>query len=251
LARKISSNDNVAAVVPIVAPLLSFPPEDTSHTYLVTAKSRGDRSIALTGTNRGSFVGAIVAWIGDRWQTISFESRHEMMTAYLLLSHPKLTDLREQVRSPGYVDSDGVHHDHVFDFVATIDGKDHAIACKLQSSTDRLNFRATLGLLASQMGEFADTVDLVVEGAFSRTRAFNAELFHFLRFEHDEEADQVVSTLVSSLEGVTTVAAIVAASGLKGRGWRSLVRMCAHHRVAVVRGRIDDYTTLIARDIAA
>jgi hypothetical protein len=52
---------------------VNFPPPDTSKAYLVAARSRGDRNIALTGTNRGSFVGAIVAWINGRWQTISFE----------------------------------------------------------------------------------------------------------------------------------------------------------------------------------
>lgn len=230
---------------------LGFPPPDTSKIYQVVAKTRGQRHIALKGTNRGSFVGALVAWINGRWQTISFESRHEMMTAYILLSNPKLTDLREQIWSPGFVDGNGKHHGHVFDFVATIDGKDHAIACKLSSSADRLDFRATLAALAGQMGAFADGVDLVLEGSFSRVRAFNAELFHFLRYEQDPEADALVSAVIADVEGVTTVSAIVLAAGLKGRGWRSLVRHCANDRVIILNGRIDDYGALITRNIAA
>lgn len=228
-----------------------FPPPDTSKIYHVVAKTRGDRHIALKGTNRDSFVGALVAWINGRWQTISFESRHEMMTAYILLSHPKLTDLREQVRSPGFVDRDGKHHGHVFDFVATIEEEDRAVACKLVSSAERLDFRETLASLAGQMGDFADGVDLVLEGSFSRVRAFNAELFHFLRYEQDPEADALVAEVIAHVEGVTTVSAIVAAAGLKGRGWRSLVRHCANDRLVILDGRIDDYGTLVTRNTAA
>ena len=229
----------------------NFPPPDTSKIYHVAAKTRGDRHIALKGTNRGSFVGALVAWINGRWQTISFESRHEMMTAYILLSHPKLTDLREQVRSPGFIDSNGKWHGHVFDFVAAIEGEDRAFACKMASSSDRLDFRETLAALAGQMGDFADGVDLVLEGSFSRVRAFNAELFHFLRYEHDHEADALVAEVIANVEGVTTVSAVVLAAGLKGRGWRSLVRQCANDRVIILNGRIDDYGALITRNIAA
>ena len=120
------------------------------------------------------------------------------------------------------------------------------------SSTDRLEFRSLLGAIKTQMGDFADDITLVLENSFSRTRAFNAELMHFIRWEKDDEADAAVAAVIADLIGVTTISVIVSATGMKGRAWRSIVRQCARGEAIVASAtRIDDYATLICRNLVA
>lgn len=233
----------------LVVPTRDFTPVmDTPNEYLMTHRTRATRLIALKGNNRGSFIGALTAWINGRWQAIVFESRHELMTAYILLANPRLDDLWDQAERVGFWGADGKWHHHTFDYLATIDGKKHAVACKLESSTERLEFRTTLGLIAHQNGHFADEVVLVTEKAFSREWALECELRHFIGSEIDDETDAVVLPILAGIETSMTIRDIVAASGRKGKAWQSIVRLIQKGYAQTVPGtRIDDYDTLIVR----
>lgn len=224
------------------------PVQDTPTEYLTAHRTRGTRLIELKGNNRGSFIGSLTAWINGHWQVIVFESRHELMTAYILLTHPELQDLWEQAERVRFLGADGKWHYHTFDFLVTIDGKKYAIACKMESSAERLDFRTTLGLVADQNDQFADEVVLVTEKAFSREWALEAELRHFVGSEVDDETDAIVLTILRTIETSTTIREIVAASGRKGKAWRSLVRLIQKGYAQTVPGtRIDDYDTVIVR----
>jgi len=224
------------------------PIPDTPNEYLMSHRSRGTRLVALKGNNRGSFVGALVAWINDHWQTIVFESRHELMTAYILLAQPGLEDLWDQAERVGFRGVDGKWHHHTFDFLVIIDGKKLAVACKLESSTMRLEFRTTLGLIGHQNEHFADEVLLVTEDAFSREWALEAELRHFIGSEKDDDADAIVLPILRGIQTETTIRDIVAAAGIRGRAWRSIVRLIQHGYARTIPGtRIDDYDTRVVR----
>jgi hypothetical protein len=225
------------------------PTPDTPFLYHMSARSRASRIVELRGNNRSSFVGAFVAWLKGRWQTLVFESRHELLTAYLLLGTPGLQDLHEQPPRIQYVGLNGLPTFHTFDFLATINDRRYAVACKFKNSAERLHFREQLALIKGQFAGFADEVLLVTEQDYSREQAVQAELFHHINSRSDEESDAVVFALVNSLVGTVAIETVIKASGLeKSRAWRSIVRLAGRRRLWVEPGhRIDNYGTPIRR----
>ena len=171
------------------------------------------------------------------------------MTAYILLATPGLQDLHEQPPTIHYRGLNGLPTLHTFDFLVTIDGRRYAIACKFKNRAERLHFREHLALIKAQFGDFADEVLLVTEQDYSRQQALQAELYHFIGREVDEESDMVVLELVSTLVGAATIGAVVQASGLeKWRAWRSIVRFAGRRLLHVDHGhRIDNYKSPIRR----
>jgi len=224
------------------------PVADTDFIYQMAARTRASRIVELRGNNRGSMVGAFVAWLNGGWQTLVFESRHELKIAYILLAKSGLQDLFDQPPRVRFIGLDGEVHAHTFDFLAVINGRRYAVAAKFRSSAERLHFRRQLAVIKSQCSDFADEVLLVTEEDFTKEDALAAELFHFIGRENDPEADALVGKIVSTLTGSATVGSIVAASGLKSRAWRSIVRLVGLNQVNVVgTARIDDYDTCIIR----
>lgn len=225
-----------------------YPPTDTDRHYRLAAQSRASRIVELRGNNRSSFIGAFVAWLDGKWQTLVFESRHELMTAYILMANPGLDKLWDQPPRVSFIGLDGKVHHHTFDYLARINGKTYAIACKFASSVERLYFKHQLGAIKAQLNGFADEVLLVTEEDYSRDAALIAELYHFMRHERDDEADAAVAKISGGLLGSTTIEDLVRATGLKSRAWRAIVRAVGSRRLAIAgKGRIDDYATTIVR----
>jgi hypothetical protein len=224
------------------------PTPDTQFSYLMAARSRASRIVDLKGNNRGSFIGAFVAWLDGKWQTLVFESRHELLTGYILLSTKGVEDLQDQPPLVRYIGLDGRWHAHTFDYLVIVNGKRYAVACKFASSVARLRFKHQLSTIRAQLNGFADDVLLVTEQDFSRERALAAELFHFMRREIDDEADAAVAAIVDTLSASTTIGDLVRAAGLNARGWRAIVRAVGEHRLQIVgKRRIDDYSTSVVR----
>ena len=237
-----------AKTPPAAACLVDPPSADTELVYHMAARSRASRIVDLKGNNRGSFIGAFVAWLDGKWQTLVFESRHELMTGYILLGTPGVDGLWDQPPRVSYIGLDGQLHHHTFDFLATINGRRYAIACKFASSSARLHFKLQLAAIKAQLNGFADEVLLVTEADYTRERALAAELFHFISRERDDEADQAVERVVDSLIGSTSIGEVVAVTGLRSRAWRAIVRAVGNRRLQIVgRRRIDDYTTQVVR----
>jgi hypothetical protein len=227
---------------------LKRPPLDSDVAYRIAQKTRATRLPGLKGNNRGSFVGAFVAWSGDRWETHVFESRHELLTAYILMANPGFESLWSQPPRVQFLGFDGKIHHHTFDFLVVVNGKKYAVACKFASSVLRLNFKHQLACIKAQLNGFADEILLVTEQDYTVETALVAELYHFMRREHDDEADLAVAKVISSLSGSTTIDDLVRATGLKARAWRAIVRAVGSRQLAIVgKNRIDDYGTAVAK----
>lgn len=196
--------------------------------YTPTLPSRASRRIPLKGNS--SFRGALVMSLGAN-RSVTFESRLEMMTAYMLLQRDDIADLYDQSTAIEYLDTDGKQRSHTPDFMAvTKDGRRILVAVKRSDSAQRRNFRRTLGLIKAQMGRVADDLVLVTEKSFSAEEASNAELFHQIGREIDDEADAVLIALIDSLNSGCTIAQLVDASGLGARAYRSIIRLLAQNR---------------------
>lgn len=228
--------------------LVHGPVSDSEYLYHMAARSLASRIVELKGNNRGSFIGAFVAWLDGRWQTLVFESRHELATGYILLSTPGVEGLKDQPRRFHYIGLDGKYHHHTFDYLVTVHGRRYAVACKFASSVKRLHFKHQLSAITAQLDGFADEVLLVTEQDYTREQALAAELSHFIGREQDEEADRAVDALIQTLNGSTTIGEIVDATRLKSRAWRAIVRSVGRRRLQIVgKGRIDDYSATVMR----
>lgn len=192
--------------------------------YTPTLASRAERYIALRA--KGHFSGAFVVYFDNVRRIVVFESRLELLTAYVWCTLPGVVDLFDQVRLSPYIDDDGRERHHILDYIAVMaDGRRIGLAVKPAGSADRRNFRRTLELIMGQCTDQIDEIRLVTEQSFSRSQAENAELIHFVGSEVDEEADQVVSKVISSLRGIATIESVVDATGLEGRAFRSVIRL--------------------------
>lgn len=192
--------------------------------YTPTLTSRAERYIALRA--KGHFSGALVVYFNGVRRIVVFESRLELLTAYVWSTLLGVVDLLDQVRLSPFIDDDGHVRHHILDYVAVMaDGRRIGLAVKPAGSAARRNFRRTLELIMAQCSDQIDEIRLVTEQSFSREQAENAELIHFVSSEIDEEADQAVGKIISSLSGTTTIESLVDATGLEGRAFRSVIRL--------------------------
>ena len=155
-----------------------------------------------------------------------FESLLEMKVLHLLLARPDIWDLWEQPERIRYVDADGTTKLTFFDFLITLRcGRKIAIAVKPAAIVEGTGFRQELELIrASTPLSFADDVVLVTDRSFTPADARNAERLQEFRRTPDEEADEIITELLRGLRSETTIAALVASSGLDGRGFRAAFR---------------------------
>jgi hypothetical protein len=208
--------------------------------------SRASRYIALRA--KGHFSGALVIYCNQTRQIVVFESRLELHTAYTWSTRPDVVDLFDQVRLKPWIDEQGREHQHTLDYLAIMaDGRRIGLSVKPEASANRRNLRQDLAQILAQNGDMLDEIRLVTEKSFSREQVENAELIHFVLSECDDEADQIVADLIGSLTGTTTIEAVVNASGLEGRAFRSVIRMVGRGICRQVsQGRLR-YPTLIGR----
>jgi len=218
--------------------------------YIPTLPSRASRAIPLR--TRSSFRGAFVTTFGGVRRAVVFESRLELLTAYLLVTSAGVVDIWDQPTPIEYVDGDGEVRRHTADYLVTMsDGRKVLVAVKPAGSATRHDLRTTLGLIRAQMPmSFADEIVLVTDRSFSREQAENAELIHHIGGETDDEADLVLTGLIATLQANTTIGALVQASGLEGRAYRSIIRLIGQgfcHQVG--KGHLR-YDSRIARSAA-
>jgi hypothetical protein len=216
-------------------------------TFETTLPSIASRKIPLRG--KFSFRGAIAAKINGRRRSIVYESRLELKVSYIVLSKKGIVDLIDQPPPVSYIDFDGKSRTHTFDYLAIADdGKRFAVAVKPNAKVDTLEFRRTLQLIRAQWGDYADDLLLITESSFTAAEADNAELFFHIGGEVDDEADQTMMSLIDSLNATCSIGALVKASGLEGRAFRSIVRLIAHHRCRHVGRERISYATLVAQN---
>ncbi len=176
------------------------------------------------GSGRGMMSCLLPSW--DHNRRVVYESILEMKVLHLLLARPDIWDLWEQPERIRYVDADGNAKSTVFDFLATLRcGRKVAVAVKPAAIVEETGFRQELELIrAATPLSFADDVVLVTDRSFTPADARNAERLQEFRRAPDDEADQIIGELLRGLQCETTIAELVASSGLDGRGFRAAFR---------------------------
>jgi hypothetical protein len=204
----------------------------------ITSRSvHGKSSVAC----RPSIVGGAIP------REIMCESGLEKKVAHVLLTHLQVVDLREQPPSVAWIDAAGNQHRHTFDFIATLkDGRKLAVAVKPKDRAERLRLADVLSMIARQLPRgFADGVLLITDADLPRDLIHNAALLHHARRAPDAELDAAVLSLLGS-ESVTTIGALVRASGRGGDAFRSVTRLIANGAIAVTGQSRIGYATQVA-----
>jgi hypothetical protein len=215
-------------------PTASFRPvEPSTATRKVKLKDKGSSRGALVTTD-------------TRPRCITHESTGEEKTAYILLTHPDVIEVRDQPPAVRFTDGDKERH-HTFDFIATRrDGQKFAIAVKPAEKARRIDLQRTLRLIAGQMPRsVADAVVQVSEDKLARNLVHRARLFHAVRRDPPSPADHAVASLIASLNGCTRIGSIVEATGLGADAFRATVRLIAAGDLITEPNARIDYDTLV------
>lgn len=209
------------------------PPGASITTRRVHGKSKG--------ACRPSIVGGAIP------REIMCESGLEKKVAHALLTHSQVADLQEQPPAVAWIDAAGNRHRHTFDFLATLkDGRKLAVAVKPRDPAERHRLADVLALIAKQLPRgFADGVLLVTDADLPRHLVHNSALLHHARRAPDADLDAFVLSLVGAAS-VTTIGALVRASGRGGDAFRSITRMIADGVISVIGQSRIGYATQVA-----
>lgn len=222
----------------------------TTSSFSFPRPSRSTRHISPR--SRASLRGALVAQLpADRHpRRIVFESKLEQRVLHLLLARPDIQDIWDQPPAITYRAEDGREKRHVFDYLATFtSGRRIAIVVKPAQRASRPSFRNEFQLIrASTSVAFAHDVFLMTDQSFSPFAARNAARLHEFRRIPDPEADIRIRSIITTLVGETTIADLVARSGLGGRGFRAVFRAIYAGTVqALDEGDIEATTRIVRR----
>jgi hypothetical protein len=221
------------------------PPVPTARLWTPPSYGSPTRRISMK-SSKGSARATLVA----NSVRIMAESNLEKKAMLAALADPNTAGLREQYPRQKYVGDDGETHTHTFDFlVLHKDGSRTANSVKPLAFVESSGIARILKLLAAQMSPAtADRVNLVTERNLGRTVNFNAELIHAVRRDPSPAADDaIIAGLVDGLIGSTTVRALVAASGLKGYGYRAVARLIADGCLCLTRSERITYDAVVRR----
>jgi hypothetical protein len=157
---------------------------------------------------------------------IVFESKLEQRVLHLLLARRDVHDIWDQPPAVTYPAADGRQKRHVCDFLFTrADGRRIAIAVKPTERAIMRKFRDELQRIRAGTDlVFAQDVVLITDRSFTPPAARNAARLHEFRRTPDLEADEIVTSIIGRLTETTTIAEVVADSGLFGRAFRAAFR---------------------------
>lgn len=186
---------------------------------------------------------------GPATRRVMVESNVELKAAHVLLARHDVVHLREQAEPVSFVDGEGKHRRHYFDFVVTLDtGEKVAVAVRPHERALRHDLDGTLRDIAAQMAPtVADRVVHMSERHLPRDVVEDARLLRAVRRDNRPEDDEAVAAIVATLNGVVTVGGLVHASGLHGRGFRAVVRLIGDGVLGIVGARGITYATRVAR----
>ncbi|MRX50290.1 hypothetical protein GI374_07480 [Paracoccus sp. S-4012] len=158
-------------------------------------------------------------------RTMQVESHTEMQVALVMLARPEVIDLENQLPHR-WTDRDGALRTHFFDFrVSLRNGSRIALIVRSARKAANLDFRQTVRLIASQvLPEFADQVGVMTEKHLDPIEVHNAELIQSVR-QSDPEADAEVRSVISGMVGAGRIGDLAERTGLRGRGFRAVVRL--------------------------
>jgi hypothetical protein len=201
---------------------MTNPPEDKRQPLVLPSLSPRNLSGASKNHLTGFFVISDGMGLG---RVVGAESHFEFNFGLCLATHPDTSDLQEQVRFE-WRDTDGDLHDHFFDFVVTCtDGARIAYTVK-PLVWNRGTFADNIPHIAQQArasGQFSD-VRLLSDADLDQVSLFNAKLLHACRaVVPDHDATSMI--VVRNMDGMATMRTLVEQTGLKGDGFRAMVRL--------------------------
>lgn len=171
--------------------------------------------------------------------SILSESHRETEAAAGFLGRTDVIEVREQQRVH-YLDEQGRRRSHVFDLIVTFkNGHKVAYAVKPLAVALRQDLRTTLEQVAKFVpSAVADAVAILVESDVSGWRYSNATALYSVAFDpKDEPAYAAVRTAIGAAK--TTIGEIVAATGMKGRAFRAILRLFRGGELGIADGPFD------------
>ncbi|MFB2594856.1 hypothetical protein ACEYYB_08385 [Paracoccus sp. p4-l81] len=226
--------------------------DQSTQTFRRPSASRATRipSARSKASSRGIITAKLPA--DDHPRKFWFESKLEQRVFFLLAARPDTHDIQEQPPAVAYTDRQGRPRNHHFDFLLTQrSGLRLAIAVKSAGIVDRRRFREELQLIraVTPLG-FAKEVILVTDRSFTRAEALNAERLHEFRRVPDPDADAAIAALLADLSTETTIASLVEASRLEGRGFRATFRAIYAGLARPLAAGVIQPSTLITAGVA-
>lgn len=154
---------------------------------------------------------------------ITYESSLERDLAYILLAHPDVADVQDQVPIDYY--DNGVKRKHTIDFVATLkNGTKTAFFVKPAKRVQSSGIEETVELIREQAPkDFADHYEIRTGEHITRIRAENARLIHRARRTRCEEDIAIIAKVAANLCGTVTIQTLLAASLNSGNGFYAVV----------------------------
>lgn len=203
------------------------PPSRSLASRIPSARSRG--------SSRGLITAHLPADSGPRY--FWYESKLEQKVFYLLAGRRDVFNIHEQSAPISYRNRRGRPQAHYPDFLLTKRcGTRLAIAVKPHGLVESTGFRDELALVRKNMPlSYAKDLVLITEKSFAPCEARNAERFHEFRRHADPDADALILDLLANLKMDTTIASLVAASGLEGRGFRTVFRAIYNGLASTIR----------------
>lgn len=192
--------------------------------------------------------------VGPDRRVLIFESHLERKAASVLVARPDIVHLWDQPPAVNYKDYDGSWRRHTFDFLATRRcGTRFAIAVKPAELVKLRNFDARLRLIAQQVPpSYATGVILVTEKMISDDDFSNSLLLRSVLLDTDFEAYELLTSIVGSLNGATTVAHLGKTLRRNNGGFRAVVRLISEGvLVKVGPGLLSPKTLVRAAERAA
>lgn len=165
-----------------------------------------------------------------------FESHLELMVFFLLALLPEVATIREQPKAVAYLDGETAHG-HTFDFLVIFrDGTYKWVAVKPAAKVASSRIEIVLGLIAAQgsVGKNG-SVHLITDADFTYADRYNATQAYDFCMDPIQEHDDAMARLVSEVVGAVRIRDLVEASGLGAMGFRSVIRLIAHHQLAAVK----------------
>ena len=176
---------------------------------------------------------------------ITYESTLERDLVYILLAHPDVADVQDQV--PIDYDDNGVKRKHTIDYVATLNnGTRTAFFVKPAKRVKSSGIEETVDLIREQTPKiFADHYEIRTGEHITRVRAENARLIHRARRTRCEEDIAIIAKVAATLRGAVTIQSLLAASMNNGNGFYAVVCLIDDRILDHVGHGLITYSSLI------
>lgn len=205
---------------------MTTPPENKRQPLVLPSLSPRN----LSGASKHHLTGFFV--IGDGLgmgmgldRVVGAQSHFEFNFGHCLATHPDTLDLHEQVQFE-WRNTDGNLHNHFFDFVVVRTDRQRIAYTVKPLFWNRGRFADDIPHIAQQArasGEFSD-VRLLSDADLDHVSLFNAKLLHACRaVVPDHDATSMI--VVRNMDGIATMRTLVEQTGLKGDGFRAMVRL--------------------------